>query len=67
MSRVGYSYPKFYGALHAADLVLPAFGKTTYDKDRASSTMGVAGTARVSASRALTPPLPQSLDSFHVV
>ncbi|RSH82202.1 hypothetical protein EHS25_006135 [Saitozyma podzolica] len=47
MSRTSYAYPHFYAAMHAADLILPAFGGRDYETSRASSTMGVAGSSDV--------------------
>jgi len=39
-------YIPFYQRIHSADIVLPAFGTEAYGVDRASSTFGVAATAR---------------------
>lgn len=39
-------YKPYYDRIHDADIVLPAFGDTPYGVSRASSTMGVAATAR---------------------
>ncbi|ORX41231.1 hypothetical protein BD324DRAFT_51549 [Kockovaella imperatae] len=46
--RQNLKYSLFYGALNAADIVLPSFGTARYDISRASSTMGVAASASVS-------------------
>ncbi len=40
-------YPEYYEAMHAADLIIPAFGTEGYDDNRASSTIGTAATAKV--------------------
>jgi hypothetical protein len=55
MSRTSYAYPHFYAAMHAADLILPAFGGRDYETSRASSTMGVAGSSDVSLSSGIVP------------
>lgn len=47
-TRTNYIYPHFYEAMHSADLILPAFGRTGYDVDRVSSTIGIAGSSEVS-------------------
>lgn len=39
-------YIPFYQRIHSADIVLPAFGTEPYGVNRASSTFGVAATAR---------------------
>ena len=40
------TYIPFYQRIHSADIVLPAFGTVPYGINRASSTFGVAATAR---------------------
>ena len=45
-NTVGPPYDLYYDSVVNTDLVMPAFGtRFAYDKDRASSTMGVAATA----------------------